>query len=152
MNSNSQPVWPTPEQADLLRSTMVRLIPACEEVSTNFYDRLFAMHPSLRPLFPEDMEMQKEKLIMMLASSIDLVGDPEGFEKACEELGARHIKYGAEAAHYPIVATLALEELGRASNPPFTAAESEAWNLLFDLIGTAMLNGAARTESAPPQA
>lgn len=144
-------MWPTSEQAELLRSTMVRLIPACEEVSTNFYDRLFEAHPQVRLMFPEDMEMQKEKLIMMLASSIDLVGDPEGFEKACGELGARHAKYGAQAAHYPIVANLALEELGKAANPPFTEAESEAWNLLLGLIGQAMLSGAARKESGQHQ-
>lgn len=102
-------------------------------------------------MFPEDMQMQKEKLIMMLASSIDLVGDQEGFDRACGELGARHSKYGAQAAHYPIVANLALEEIGRAANPPFTAAEAEAWHLLLNLIGHAMLSGADRTDGAPQQ-
>lgn len=141
MNSNHSN-WPSETQASTLRNSIVRLIPACERVSEQFYSRLFESHPELRPMFPEDMSNQQEKLILMLASSIDLLKDQDKFETTCAALGRRHVGYGAKAEHYPIVASLVLEEIGRQANPPLSAEEQESWALLFQLIGTSMLSGA----------
>ncbi len=151
MNTNPREKWPTPEQIAILRDSMVRLIPACEDVSDNFYRKLFESHPQLRPLFAEDMEPQKEKLILMLATAIDLLGDREGFEEACAEHGRRHVKYGALPAHYPIVAQLTLSEIGAAANPPLNEDEQEAWTLLLDLVVSHMLNGIPSASNDLPQ-
>lgn len=143
MNTNLSEKWPTSEQIAILRDSMVRLIPACERVSANFYKKLFEAHPQLRPLFAEDMEPQKEKLILMLATAIDLLAAPEAFQDACAEHGRRHVKYGALPVHYPIVAQLTLSEIGEAANPPLTGDEQAAWTLLLDLVVTQMLAGAS---------
>ncbi len=143
MNTTLSDNWPTPDQIAILRHSMVRLIPACEHVSENFYSKLFEGHPELRPLFSEDIEPQKEKLILMLATAIDLLVTPEEFQQACSEHGRRHVKYGALPAHYPIVAQLTISEIGAAANPPLSTEEQEAWALLLHLVVTHMLVGAA---------
>lgn len=120
---------------------MGRLIPACEAVSIECYRRLFAAHPEIKALFPDDMEIQQEKLVLMLASAIDLLSDRAKFHAKCSELGRQHIGYGARPEHYPIVIGLILEELGRAADPPLTEEEQQCWVLLFWLIESAMLNG-----------
>lgn len=144
MTTNQGLEWPTPSQIAVLRESMVRLIPACELVSENFYAKLFQAHPQLRPLFSEDMGPQKEKLILMLATAIDLLSDREQFEEACAEHGRRHVQYGALPAHYPVVAQLTLSEIGQAANPPLSPEEEEAWALLLDLVVTNMLSGTTR--------
>lgn len=143
LSMNSTPIseWPTENQIMILRNSMLRLIPACEEVSGNFYSKLFESYPELRPMFSEDMEPQKEKLILMLASAIDMLGDPAEFVSNCAALGSRHVGYGALPAHYPIVVQLTLEELGGAAKPPLSAEETQAWNLLLNLISEHMLGG-----------
>ncbi len=144
--------WLTSQQTDLLRASFVRLIPACESVSETIYATLFERHPELKPRFPQDMQLQQEKLVLMLASAVDMLKDRKEFETTCAELGRRHLAYGAVAAHYPIVATLTLEAIGDAAAPPLSPEERESWELLFDLIGTSMLSGASQTEKVPPRA
>lgn len=141
MNPLSTWEWPTPAQCETLRNSMGRLIPACEAVSAQCYRRLFEMHPEIQTLFPDDMESQQEKLVLMLASAIDMLGDRTQFHARCAELGRQHLGYGARPEHYPIVIGLILEELGRAADPPLTEEEQRCWVLLFQLIESAMLSG-----------
>lgn len=132
--------WPAPAEAALLRTTFVRLIPACELVAERLYARLFAAHPAVRNLFPSDMAAQREKLVQMLASAIDALGNPEGFRSACQELGLKHISYGALPEHYPAVGDLLLEELANAANPPLTDEEIAVWRRFYNLVAREMLS------------
>lgn len=134
------PDWPTPAEAVILRTTFVRLIPACDRVASNLYGRLFAADPGLRPLFPADMEAQREKLVQMLAAAVDALDDPEGFRTACRELGNRHLAYGARPEHYPAVGDLLLDELGKAADPPLTDREAAIWRGFYDLVAREMLS------------
>jgi hemoglobin-like flavoprotein len=145
MNGMPVPEWPTEEERAMLRASFMRLIPHSEEVSERVYTRLFSDHPSLRRLFPSDLYSQQEKLVSMLASAVDALEDPEAFVATCRDLGRRHVDYGAEPGHYPVVGTLLLEELGAALNPPITAQELELWNKLYNLVAIEMLKGAGQT-------
>lgn len=145
MNERPQPQWPTEEERALLRASFMRLIPHSEEVSERVYSRLFADHPTLRKLFPSDLYSQQEKLVSMLASAVDALEDPDAFIQTCRDLGKRHIDYGAEPGHYPVVGTLLLEELGAALNPPISAQELELWKKLYNLVAIEMLRGVGQT-------
>lgn len=145
MNEREESAWPRGDQIQLLRSSLARLIPSCEAISLGFYDRLFTLAPSLRPLFPVDIAPQAEKLILMLAISIDLLEDRDSFDQACAELGERHVKYGALPEHYPVVCQLAIEEMARLAEPPLSPEEAEAWEMLLNIISASMIQGANPT-------
>jgi hemoglobin-like flavoprotein len=132
--------WPSEAEIVAIRASFFRLIPATEGVSFRVYERLFADHPSLRSLFPADMESQQEKLVKMLASAVDLLDDPGAFHAACRELGKRHVQYGALPGHYPVVGMLLLEEVGAAMDPPMPQAEIDLWARLYKLVADQMLS------------
>jgi len=138
--TDSSTPWPSPQEAQALRASFLRIIPNSEEASLRLYDRLFEIDPALRSLFGEDMIGQQEKLVKMLAAAIDMLDDPEGFEASCRQLGKRHQAYGALPHHYPIVGRLLLEEFGRAAEPPFSKEETALWAKLYDQVATAMLS------------
>ena len=41
----------TPQQIAVVRESFAKVVPISEEVAALFYDRLFAIDPSTRPLF-----------------------------------------------------------------------------------------------------
>lgn len=149
MNINLMKTWPTDEEIVLLRRSFVRMIPACEEVAEGLYSNLFAAHPSLRSQFGTDLEAQKEKLVLMLATSLDLLADPQAFQKMCADLGVRHVAYGARPEHYSIVTSLLIEQIAEVVEPPFSEIEMRAWQDLLALIQREMLAGSGQTESSP---
>ena len=53
----------TPQQIALVRESFAKVVPISEEVAALFYDRLFAIDPSTRPLFNGDMKSQGAKLM-----------------------------------------------------------------------------------------
>ena len=61
-----------------------------------FYERLFYMAPSLRPMFPTDMRDQKRKLMVMLASAVQGLTDLDALVPQLMALGARHAGYGVK--------------------------------------------------------
>lgn len=147
MKDFQKPDWPNVAERGILRQSFMRLIPYSEEVSERVYSKLFAANPDLRPLFPSDLYSQQEKLVSMLASAVDALENPEAFVETCQDLGRRHIDYGAKAEHYPVVGSLLLEELGAALNPPISEEELELWQRLYSLVAFEMLKGAGQTAS-----
>lgn len=143
--------WLNPDEIRLLRTSFVRMIPACEVRSERFYERLFESDPALRGLFPTDMESQHEKLTMMLASAIDLLDHREAFVETCAALGKRHDGYGALRGHYDVVNRLLVECLVDEVEPKLSQAERSSWTKLLALITESMLSGSDRTEHAPRQ-
>jgi len=59
-----------PGQARLIQTSFATLAPRAEQVAVAFYDRRFALNPTLRRLFSGDMTVQRRKLIAMLAVAV----------------------------------------------------------------------------------
>jgi hemoglobin-like flavoprotein len=97
------------------------------------------------------MQPQHEKLILMLAHSIDMLHDRNAFQVKCSELGKRHVKYGALAEHYPTVIRLTLDEIARVAHPPLSTDEQSCWELLLGMIGEQMLTGSGQTTTGHHQ-
>jgi len=134
--------WPTEEEKQILRDSLFRLIPRSDEAAEAFYQRLFLEHPSVRPLFPQSMDEQQQKMVLTLASMVDYLDDPETFRRECIELGRRHVGYGAQPAHYPVVGQILLEEFGKWQVPPMTEREISLWQLLYGLVSEQMIAAA----------
>src|SRR5690606_31496878 len=70
-------------------------------ITTLFYDRLFELDPSLRPLFHnKNLEEQGCKFMQMMALVISSLNDPVMLKQRLENMGERHLYYGVRQEHY----------------------------------------------------
>jgi hypothetical protein len=90
-----------------------------------------------------DMERQCQALLNMLVVLSESLRDLDDIVPDLEDLGARHIEYGATPEHYPVVGevlTGAMAEIaGDSWKPQYTAAWQEAYGVVQDV----MLSGAS---------
>lgn len=132
--------WPSVEDRHLLRQSFTRLIPKSDLAVEDFYDQLFAEHPSVRPLFPEDLSELHEKFMMMLAWFVEYLDRPDEAALEAKQLGQRHRHYGADVAHYAPVGAVLLGVLS--NHAGLSESEKAAWGNLYGLICELMLDGA----------
>lgn len=137
----------TPEQIALLRSSL-RHLPAKATVRL-LYRRLFAIDPSLRPLFPEDMTDQCCKLVAMLAAFVERLDDLDRQLPAVRELGRLHADFDVTRAHYEAVGAALLWALRQTLGTAFTSETEAAWAALYRLLSTTMIEAAEEQVAAP---
>ena len=136
----------------MLRASYMRLMTAWEGLTDHLYISLFESNPEVKALFPVDMEAQRDKLTMMLATAVDLLSDRPAFESACRSCGHRHLAYGALPAHYPAVTKLMIQGLQGVDPSQVSREEVKAWEKLINLVVREMLIGSGQTTNALPQA
>jgi hemoglobin-like flavoprotein len=127
----------------LVRTSFARVVPISEIAADLFYDRLFEIAPQVRTLFPADLREQKRKLMQMLATAVGALNDLEGLVPKVKALGARHVAYGATAAHYEVVGEVLLWTLERGLGEAFTPEVRSAWTNVYRVLSTTMQAGAA---------
>ena len=76
-------------KSDKAQTALMRLLELRPDFSELFYDRLFAIAPEVRPMFPQDLKEQKKKLISMLATAVTNLHQTEKIIPAVQELGTR---------------------------------------------------------------
>jgi hemoglobin-like flavoprotein len=139
----------TPEQLDAIRATARAVEAKAERFSTRFYDRLFALAPETRAVFPDDMTAQRGKLVGELVFLADAAGDLPAFTERARELGSRHQAYGVQPQDYDVVCAALLSSLAEVLGADWTAENEQAWDRLYRLIAETMLEGAAGSLFAP---
>jgi len=113
-----------------------------------FYDRLFALDPSLRPLFKEDMRTQKKALVAMLAAVVKGLDRLDELVPTVQALGRRHAGYGVRDAHYATVGAALLWTLEQGLGERFTPAAREAWTAAYTVLATTMQDAARELREA----
>lgn len=134
----------TPEQVALVQTSFKRVVPIAGAAADLFYGRLFAIAPTLRPMFPNDLREQKKKLIAVLAMVVGNLHHLDQMMPAVEELGRRHATYGVAAEHYAPVGEALLWTLEQGLGGDFTPAAKAAWTAAYEALAGAM-QAAART-------
>ena len=110
-----------------------------------FYETLFERAPEVRGLFSGlPMEEQGRKLSAAISLVVKSPQLPESIVGVLEELGARHVGYGVEDAHYDAVGAALIETLSTALGDEFTDAAREAWTGAYTAVSGHMKVGAAR--------
>jgi len=132
----------TPQQAQLVRDSFALVQPIATQAAALFYDNLFKADPSLRALFRGDMQRQGDLLMSMIGGAVGLLDKPDVLVPVLHKLGARHVGYGVEAAHYPVVGGALLLTLEQGLGEAFTREVREAWTALYGVVQTTMLAGA----------
>jgi hemoglobin-like flavoprotein len=94
-----------------LETSFDLVAPRGDEVMDEFYSRLFAAAPGVKPLFPDDLDRQKTMLLGTLVLLRKSLRNLDAIVPKLRELGARHVAYGAKPEHYPVVGSVLISSL-----------------------------------------
>lgn len=133
----------TPEQVRLVQSSMQKVLFISEIAAELFYRRLFELDPALRPLFQGDMKEQGRKLIQMLHTVVDSLGQLATILPEVEAMARRHVIYGVQPQHYDTVGTALLWTLEQGLGNGFTAEVRAAWTEAYNLLAGVMQKASA---------
>jgi hemoglobin-like flavoprotein len=109
-----------------------------------FYSRLFAAAPAVRPLFPTDMQRQKVMLLGALVLLRKSLRNLDSIVPKLRELGARHVAYGARPEHYPLVGATLIDAMAALAQDDWKPAYEQAWSAAFEIVAATMLEGATQ--------
>ena len=130
-------------QVELLEQSFEAVKPQANEFVGSFYNNLFTANPEAKPLFEHtDMAAQKKMLLNSLVMVVENLRKPDVLDKALRGLGARHVKYGALPAHYPLVGSALLTTFQQYLGDKWTPNVKEAWVGAYGAISEIMLDGA----------
>ncbi len=138
----------TTPQVDLIQTSFATALSSREDLVTEFYHSLFAKAPSVRGMFATDIAPQSKMLAATLQMAVQKLEDPEALIEPLRALGAKHAEYGAEPAHYSVVADVLVSCMEDAVGPTWTQDHTKAWNDALTFVAETMLDGAATTENA----
>jgi hemoglobin-like flavoprotein len=132
-----------------LETSFDLVAPRGEELMDIFYARLFAAAPAVEPLFARtDLRRQKSMLLGALVLVRKSLRSLDAIVPRLRQLGAGHVAYGAEAAHYAVVGQVLIASLAEVAGDAWEARHEAAWANAYELIATVMLEGAAAAELA----
>jgi hemoglobin-like flavoprotein len=136
----------TPTQKALVQQTFGMVVPIAPTAAALFYQRLFELDPTVRPMFKGDIGEQGKMLMQALGLAVKSLDRPEALIPVLQDLGRRHVKYGVTDAHYDTVGAALIWTLEQGLGRRFTAAVREAWVAVYGVVATTMK--AAANEAA----
>jgi hemoglobin-like flavoprotein len=138
------PAGPTPAQVALVQETFELVAPIAETAAELFYNRLFELDPSVKPLFKGDMTEQGKKLMAMIATAVKGLNNPDKLIPAVQQLGRNHVGYGVVDAHYDTVGAALIWTLEQGLADAFTPEVKDAWVAVYTLLASVMKDAAAQ--------
>jgi hemoglobin-like flavoprotein len=133
-----------PLNLEALESSFDLVAPRGDELMDEFYSRLFSAAPAVRPLFPDDMRRQKTMLLGALVLLRKSLRDLDAIVPKLRELGARHVAYGAQPEHYPVVGSALISSMAAIAGDAWTNEHEIAWTQAFEIVAATMIEGAER--------
>jgi hemoglobin-like flavoprotein len=92
-----------PSDHELLTEVLGWLAPAGDDFVHEFYIELFEARPDLRPLFPDDIQLQEEKLLTAIVSLLRMF---KAGEQEMEQLNSALAKFGRSHTRFDPAATI----------------------------------------------
>lgn len=133
----------TPQQIELISQTWRTVATLGDAAAELFYQRLFEIDPSTKPLFAgTDMSAQSQKLLDALGFVVENAEQPEKLVPLLQELGRRHVAYGVEDRQYQTVGAALLWTLEQGLGAAFTNDVRGAWTAAYSLVADTMVQAA----------
>jgi hemoglobin-like flavoprotein len=132
----------TPEQISLVQHSFQKVLPIADQAAALFYERLFAIDPSAKALFHNDMREQGRKLMGMLHLAVEGLNSLEKIVPTLEAMGVRHASYGVTDGQYESVGAALLWTLEQGLGPAFTPEVKDAWAATYTLLADTMRRAA----------
>ena len=135
-------VMVTAEQKTLVQASFVDIASIGDDAAVLFYQKLFELDPSLRPMFPGEMAGQRKKLLQMLTAAVKGLDRLEQLVPVVQDLGRRHGGYGVKESHYDTVGAALLWTLQAGLGKSFTPEVKAAWVAVYGLLSMTMKDAA----------
>jgi hemoglobin-like flavoprotein len=110
-----------------------------EVVADAFYSKLFLDNPSLRKLFPTDMEMQYEKFVMMLNTLVARLDNLDILKSEITAMGVRHKAYKVKPSHYKVVGEALIWTLKNGLSNDWNEETEKAWLKIYTILSDTMI-------------
>jgi hemoglobin-like flavoprotein len=133
----------TGEEITLVQTTFSKVLHISDTAADLFYNRLFELDPSTRPLFPADITEQKKKLMSTLKTVVFSLRQLDTIVPAIRDLGQRHARYKVEDRHYETVGAALLWALEQGLGKDWTSEVKSAWISAYTLVAQTMKDAAA---------
>jgi hemoglobin-like flavoprotein len=112
----------------IMRETLEITLAKDDTFPQRFYDRLFAAHPDVRPLFHRSSQGALNKMFAQkLISIIDHLDDPDWLGRELTRLAHNHKNYGVTVDMYPWVGEALIATLREACADVWSADAERAW-------------------------
>ena len=127
-----------------LETSFDLVAPRGDDLMDEFYGRLFEAAPAAKPLFAgTDLPRQKAMLLGTLVLLRKSLRDLDAIVPKLRELGARHVAYGAQPEHYPVVGEVLIAAMASVAGDAWQPEYERAWCQAFAIVAGAMLEGAS---------
>lgn len=132
----------------LVQQTLLAVLPQADAMAQAFYQRLFALDPTLQSLFTHDPAEQRRKFTDMLTTLIQGLDRLHTVLPEIHQLGFRHTGYGVQPEHYALAGVALLGAVEQVLDHPLSDDARAAWIEAYDLLTTAMQAGSAALSPA----
>jgi hemoglobin-like flavoprotein len=132
----------TPQQISLIQASWSAVIPIQDTAAGLFYQRLFVLDPSVRPMFKGDMQSQGKKLMQALGFIVNSLTRLDDLVPVAQDLARKHLGYGVQPAHYDSVGAALLWTLEQGLGPRFTDDLKVAWATAYETLAHVMKDAA----------
>jgi hemoglobin-like flavoprotein len=127
-----------------LETSFDLIAPQGDRLMDIFYARLFEAAPAVKPLFANTaLPRQKAMLLSTLVLLRKSLRDLGPLVPKLRDLGARHVAYGAEPAHYPVVGQVLIASMAEVAGDAWRPEYERAWGAAFEIVAGAMMEGAS---------
>lgn len=136
----------TPQQITLVQNSWADVVPISDTAAGLFYQRLFVLDPSVRPMFKGDMQEQGRKLMKMLGLIVNSLTRLDELVPVAQEMAVKHVGYGVKAEHYDTVGAALLWTLEQGLGSKFTDEVKTAWATAYGILAKVMKDAAYTPE------
>lgn len=121
-------------QRHLIRESWSQLLPLQAAASALFYDRLFALLPPLRPIFPAERKAQRTLLVRTVSYLVEHLGDPERLLPVLRDVGRSQRRLGLRPRDFQAMGEALAWSLKQGLGTAFTLEVQDAWAAAFTLV------------------
>jgi class 3 adenylate cyclase/hemoglobin-like flavoprotein len=132
-----------PDTYYLVQSSWEQIFPRREEAARLFYDKLFEIAPSVKPMFARvDINVQGAMLMNMIAAAVKGLDRLDELKPTLEDLGRRHAAYGVRVEHFAPVEACLLYTIETIMGADFNLDVKLAWTQIYNFVAQTMIEAA----------
>ncbi len=136
------------DEIDILGDSLSYLQGHKDLAACVFYENLFEINPSLRPMFDEDLTEQSNKALFAFGAIVAQIHDLDICREMTKELAVRHVSYGVLPEHYASVGGAVLRTVEMVMGDAMSDEIAVSWRKAYDSVAAAMIETAYGAEAA----
>ncbi|SMX30695.1 globin family protein [Actibacterium lipolyticum] len=134
-------------QIDMIQGSFKKVVPISDAAADIFYSRLFEVAPEVKPMFKGELKEQGKKLMTTLGAVVNGLKNLDAIVPVAQQLAVKHVDYGVQPDHYPVVGETLIYTLEKGLGEDFTPELRNAWVAAYGTLSSVMIDAAYPTTS-----